>query len=226
MGADRVKIEAGWKEVLRDEFEKPYFDRIRQFLKAELGHGKKIYPPGPKIFNAFDSTPFDEVKAVVIGQDPYHGPGQAMGLSFSVPRDVRPPPSLNNIYKELKSDLGIDHPGHGDLTAWTKQGVFLLNAILTVEHKKAGSHRKIGWEQFTDAVIKNLSEKRENLVFLLWGRFAMSKVSLIDNSKHFVLESPHPSPLAGNAFLGNRHFSKTNKILSDQSMGEIDWRLD
>lgn len=225
MGADKVKIEAGWKEVLRDEFEKPYFESIRQFLKAELHQGKKIYPPGPKIFNAFDSTPFDEVKAVVIGQDPYHGPGQAMGLSFSVPRGVRPPPSLNNIYKELKSDLGIDHPGHGDLTAWTQQGVFLLNAILTVEHKKAGSHRKIGWEQFTDAVIKNLSEKRENLVFLLWGRFARSKISLIDQSKHFVLESPHPSPLAGNAFLGNRHFSKTNMILSEHSKGEIDWRL-
>ncbi len=225
MGADKVNIEAGWKEVLRDEFEKPYFDRIRQFLKTELGQGKKIYPPGPKIFNAFDSTPFDKVKAVVIGQDPYHGPGQAMGLSFSVPRDVRPPPSLNNIYKELKSDLGIDHPGHGDLTAWTRQGVFLLNAILTVEHKKAGSHRKIGWEQFTDAVIKKLSEKRETLVFLLWGRFARSKVSLIDQSKHFVLESPHPSPLAGNAFLGNRHFSKTNQILKEHSMSEIDWRL-
>ena len=225
MGADKVKIEAGWKEVLRDEFEKPYFESIRQFLKAELGQGKKIYPPGSKIFNAFDSTPFDEVKAVVIGQDPYHGPGQAMGLSFSVPRGVRPPPSLNNIYKELKSDLGIDHPGHGDLTAWTKQGVFLLNAILTVEHKKAGSHRKIGWEQFTDAVIKNLSEKRETLVFLLWGRFARSKISLIDQSKHFVLESPHPSPLAGNAFLGNRHFSKTNQILKEHSMSEIDWRL-
>jgi len=225
LGADKVNIEAGWKEVLRDEFEKPYFDRIRQFLKTELGQGKKIYPPGPKIFNAFDSTPFDKVKAVVIGQDPYHGPGQAMGLSFSVPRDVRPPPSLNNIYKELKSDLGIDHPGHGDLTAWTRQGVFLLNAILTVEHKKAGSHRKIGWEQFTDAVIKKLSEKRETLVFLLWGRFARSKVSLIDQSKHFVLESPHPSPLAGNAFLGNRHFSKTNQILKEHSMSEIDWRL-
>ncbi|TVR89581.1 MAG: uracil-DNA glycosylase [Saprospirales bacterium] len=226
MGADKVKIEADWKEVLRDEFEKPYFERIRQFLKSELHQGKKIYPPGPKIFNAFDSTPFNDVKAVVIGQDPYHGPGQAMGLSFSVPRGVRPPPSLNNIYKELKSDLGIDHPGHGDLTKWTKQGVFLLNAILTVEHKKAGSHRKIGWEQFTDAVIKNLSEKRKNLVFLLWGRFARSKISLIDQSKHCVLESPHPSPLAGNAFLGNRHFSKTNNMLRDHSMGEIDWSLD
>lgn len=188
--------------------------------------GKIIYPPGPKIFNAFDSTPFSKVKVIILGQDPYHGPGQAMGLSFSVPKNIRIPPSLRNIHKELYNDLDIEIPGHGDLSSWAAKGVFLLNAILTVEHKKAGSHSKIGWETFTDAVIRKLSDERENLVFLLWGRFARSKASLIDSNKHHIFESAHPSPLAGNAFMNNNHFSKANKALIDAGLDPIDWRID
>ena len=177
------------------------------------------------MFNAFNLTPFDHVKVVVIGQDPYHGPGQAMGLSFSVPKGIKVPPSLKNIYKELANDVGIEVPDHGDLTYWARQGVFLLNAILTVEHKSPGSHKKVGWQKFTNAVIQKLSDEKEGLVFLLWGRFARSKVEIIDELKHYVLESAHPSPLAGDAFMGNHHFSKTNELLLRQGEKAIDWQV-
>ncbi len=220
-----VQIDPSWKEVLQDEFQQPYFAAIKQFLVQEKKAGKTIYPPGPLIFNAFNTTPFNEVKAVILGQDPYHGPRQAMGLSFSVPKDVRIPASLRNIYKELHDDVGIPIPNHGDLTSWAQQGVFLLNAMLTVEHKKAGSHKKIGWQKFTDAVIRTLSEKREGIVFLLWGNFARSKKALIDQMKHHVLEAVHPSPLAGNAFLGCKHFSKANELLSKQGKTPVDWGI-
>lgn len=187
--------------------------------------GKTIYPPGKLIFNAFNTTPFHDVKVVIIGQDPYHQPGQAMGLSFSVPDGVRIPASLRNIYKELKSDVHVEIQTHGNLTAWALQGVFMLNAMLTVEHGNAGSHRKIGWQSFTDAVIRKLSDEREGLIFMLWGNFAKSKKPLIDELKHHVLEAVHPSPLAGGAFLGCRHFSKTNDLLDKQGLTPIDWTL-
>lgn len=220
-----VKIEASWKAVLQETFEQPYFEAIRQFLIQEKSAGKIIYPPGSLIFNAFDSTPFDKVKVVIIGQDPYHGPGQAMGLSFSVPRGIAIPASLMNIFKELEEDTGVPRPAHGDLTYWAQQGVFLLNAMLTVEKAKPLSHEKIGWQTFTDKVISTLSEKREGLVFLLWGRFAQQKKELIDEMKHHVLEAAHPSPLARGAFFGCRHFSKTNELLMGQGQAPIDWAL-
>jgi len=221
-----VQIEKSWKEALSKEFEKPYFSAIKTFLVQEKEAGKTIFPPGSLIFNAFNSTPFDQVKIVILGQDPYHRHGQAHGLSFSVPMGQKIPASLRNIYKELTTDIsGFQSPSHGNLEAWSKQGVFLLNAILTVEQAKAGSHKKIGWQQFTDAVIQNLSEKREGLIFLLWGNFAKAKKELIDTTKHHVLEAIHPSPLAGNGFLGNKHFSKSNAILKTQGKQEIDWRL-
>jgi uracil-DNA glycosylase len=220
-----VKIHESWKNVLNDVFETPYFEQIRQFLIAEKQKGKLIYPPGNLIFNAFDTTPFDEVKVVLLGQDPYHGVGQAMGLSFSVPPQMPVPASLRNVYKELADDLDFSIPKHGDLSAWARQGVLMLNAILTVEAGKAGSHKDIGWQQFTDAVIRKLSEEKSGLIFLLWGNFARGKKELIDAGKHFVLESPHPSPLAGNAFLGNRHFSTVNEILLKQGKSPIDWQV-
>ena len=220
-----IKRHESWKNVLSDVFETPYFEHIRQFLSTEKQQGKLIYPPGNLIFNAFDTTPFDEVKVVLLGQDPYHGPGQAMGLSFSVPLQMPVPASLRNVYKELADDLELNIPNHGDLSAWARQGVLMLNAILTVEAGKAGSHKDIGWQQFTDAVIRKLSDGKEGLVFLLWGNFARSKKSLIDEKKHFILESPHPSPLAGNAFLGNRHFSTTNEILQKQGKLPINWQV-
>jgi len=221
-----VQIEKSWKEALSKEFEKPYFSAIKTFLVQEKEAAKTIFPPGSLIFNAFNSTPFDQVKIVILGQDPYHRHGQAHGLSFSVPMGQKIPASLRNIYKELTTDIsGFQSPSHGNLEAWSKQGVFLLNAILTVEQAKAGSHKKIGWQQFTDAVIQNLSEKREGLIFLLWGNFAKAKKELIDTTKHHVLEAIHPSPLAGNGFLGNKHFSKSNAILKTQGKQEIDWRL-
>ncbi|MCB0667902.1 MAG: uracil-DNA glycosylase [Saprospiraceae bacterium] len=223
--ASTVQIEESWKEVLQDEFEKPYFQHIRTFLTKEKQNGKVIYPPGSLIFNAFNITPFNNVKVVILGQDPYHGPRQAMGLSFSVPQDVNPPPSLKNIFKEIHNDLGILPPDHGDLTHWAKQGVFLLNAMLTVEKGKAGSHQRIGWQSFTDAVIKALSDHRDGIVFLLWGRFAQSKAPLIDQLKHHVLQSAHPSPLAGNRFFNNQHFSRTNELLLGQGQTPIDWNL-
>lgn len=220
-----IKIHDSWKNVLSDVFETPYFQNIRQFLTAEKQHGKLIYPPGNLIFNAFDSTPFDEVKVVLLGQDPYHGAGQAMGLSFSVPRQMPIPASLRNVYKELADDLDFSIPSHGDLSAWAGQGVLMLNAILTVEAGRAGSHKDIGWQKFTDAVIRKLSEEKSGLVFLLWGNFARSKKDLIDGKKHYILESPHPSPLAGNAFLGNRHFSMVNEILLKEGKKPIDWQV-
>jgi uracil-DNA glycosylase len=221
----QVKIEESWKAVLKDEFEQPYFQAIATFLKNEKAAGKTIYPPGSLIFNAFEKTHFDNVKVVILGQDPYHNVGEAMGLSFSVPRDKRVPPSLVNIYKEISSDMGFSKPTHGDLTAWAEQGVFLLNAMLTVEANKAGSHQKIGWQSFTDAVIKKLSDEKSGLVFMLWGNFAKNKKVLIDTEKHLVLESAHPSPLAGNAFAGNKHFSKANDYLVEKGGKVIDWSV-
>lgn len=221
-----VKIEKSWKAVLKDEFSQPYFQSLATFLKKTKQEGKVIYPPGSLIFNAFNTTPFEDVKVVILGQDPYHNPGEAMGLSFSVPRGKRIPPSLRNIYKELHTDLGIPIPSHGDLSKWAQQGVFLLNAMLTVEHKTAGSHKKIGWQSFTDAVIRTLSEQREGLVFMLWGGFAKKKNVLIDANKHLVLEAAHPSPLAGGAYFGSKHFSQANDYLKGQGKETIDWQVD
>ena len=220
-----VKIEESWKNVLKTEFEQPYFQSLATFLRKEKENNKTVYPPGSLIFNAFNTTPFDKVKVVLLGQDPYHNPGEAMGLSFSVPRGVRTPPSLQNIYKELKEDLGVPIPNHGDLTHWAEQGVFLLNAMLTVERNKPRSHQKIGWQTFTDTVIRRLSDQRQGLVFMLWGGFARQKKQLIDNTKHLVLEAAHPSPLAGGAFFGSRHFSRANEYLKQQGKEPVDWRL-
>jgi uracil-DNA glycosylase len=220
-----VNIEKSWKIALAEEFEQPYFAAIKAFLVKEKQGGKIIYPPGNLIFNAFNTTPLDKVKVVILGQDPYHGPNQAMGLSFSVSRGVKVPTSLQRIYKELSSDIpGFQIPNHGDLTAWANQGVFLLNAALTVEQHKANSHQKIGWHKFTDAVIKNISDKCESVVFLLWGNFARQKKEWIDTSKHPILEAPHPSPLA-QGFLGCQHFSKCNALLVKNGKTPIDWRL-
>ncbi len=219
-----VKIEASWKEALTDEFGKPYFKLLTDFLRAEKAAGKAIYPPGPLIFNAYNTTPINEVKVVILGQDPYHNPGQAMGLSFSVPKGTRIPPSLRNINKELNTSLGLPIPEHGDLTKWAEQGVFLLNAMLTVEHKQPGSHQRSGWQFFTDASIKAISEQREHVVFLLWGAFARKKAALIDGSKHLVLESPHPSPFsADRGFFGNNHFKLANDYLVEHGKEGIDW---
>ncbi len=220
-----VKIEPSWKAVLADEFKQPYFQGLASFLRREKEAGKTIYPPGSLIFNAFQQTPFETVKVLILGQDPYHNPGEAMGLSFSVPPSVRIPPSLRNIFKEIHADTGAAIPNHGDLTSWAQQGVFLLNAMLTVEKKQPKSHEKIGWQRFTDAVISKLSNEREGLVFLLWGSFARRKKVLIDNQKHLVLEAAHPSPLAGGAFMGCRHFSKANTYLQEQGKTPIHWQL-
>lgn len=220
-----MRIDPEWKEVLSDEFSLPYFGQIKKYLLEARQNGKTVYPPGPQIFRAFDASPFSKVKVVILGQDPYHQPGQAMGLCFSVPRGVAIPASLVNIYKELHRDLGLPIPLHGDLSDWTQQGVFLLNAMLTVERGLAGSHSKIGWQRFTDAVIRTLSEKREGLVFLLWGNFARSKKALIDTTRHHVLEAVHPSPLAGGKFIGCGHFSKANDLLQKQGLSPIDWTL-
>ncbi|MDP1622307.1 MAG: uracil-DNA glycosylase [Bacteroidales bacterium] len=218
-------MEAGWKHALRDEFNKEYFRELKLFL---LGEKKKyrIFPPGKLIFNAFNQTPFDRVKVVLLGQDPYHGAGQAHGLCFSVPESIQKPPSLINILKELKSDLGYDEPKHGDLTSWAAQGVLLLNATLTVRQNQAGSHQNHGWETFTDAAIKQLSLERMGLVFILWGNYAMAKRSLIDTSRHFILTSVHPSPLSAHrGFFGCRHFSQVNNFLRQQGTDEINWKL-
>ncbi len=219
----QVKIETSWKEMLKEEFDRPYFETLINFLKDEKAAGKTIYPPGPLIFNAFELTPFNEVKVVILGQDPYHNPGEAMGLSFSVPKGVRIPPSLQYIYKEIHADVGLPIPAYGDLTYWAEQGVFLLNAMLTVEKGKAASHQTIGWQNFTDAAICKLSEKKEEIIFMLWGNFAKRKKAFIDENKHIILEAAHPSPLAGNAFSGCKHFSKTNNYLKIQGKKEIDW---
>lgn len=220
-----VKIEQSWHQALSSEFEKPYFKALSDFLHREKAAGKVIYPPGSMIFKAFELTPVDSVKVVILGQDPYHGPGQAMGLSFSVPSDVPAPPSLKNIFREISDDLGIRMSGNPNLEPWARQGVLLLNTSLTVQSGMANSHSRIGWGEFTDAVIKYISDNCEGVVFLLWGRFAQSKKSLIDQSKHHVLEAAHPSPLAGGAFFGCRHFSKTNKILVEEGKTPINWQL-
>jgi uracil-DNA glycosylase len=219
------QIEASWKRVLSDEFQKEYFLRLKEFLVEEKEH-YAIYPPGPLIFSAFDHTPFDKVKVVILGQDPYHGPGQAHGLCFSVPNGIEKPPSLVNIFKEINADLGLPIPQTGNLEKWANQGVLLLNATLTVRAHQAGSHQKKGWETFTDAAIKALSQQREGLVFLLWGAYAQAKVDIIDQSKHHILKAPHPSPLsASRGFLGCRHFSKTNSLLRAMGRAEIDWSI-
>lgn len=220
-----VKIENTWKTALAGEFEKPYFADLVRFLHAEKAAGKVIFPPGSQIFRAFDLTPLDKVKVVILGQDPYHGPGQAMGLSFSVPRNVPAPPSLKNIFKEIESDTGLSMSGSPDLEPWARQGVLLLNAILTVRCGEAASHSRVGWQEFTDAVIRTISERCEGVVFLLWGNFARTKRELIDESRHYVLEAAHPSPLARGAFFGCRHFSKTNDLLVKQGKTAIDWQL-
>ncbi|MCO6484872.1 MAG: uracil-DNA glycosylase [Saprospiraceae bacterium] len=225
MTAPDVKIDPEWKQVLAEEFAKPYFAQIRQHLLRDKAAGKTLFPPGGQIFRAFDMTPFSKVRVVILGQDPYHQPGQAMGLCFSVPKVIRPPASLVNIFKELQRDLGIPPPGHGDLSHWAHQGVFLLNAILTVPQGEAGAHQRVGWQVFTDAVIRLLSEKKEGLVFLLWGNFARAKKALIDTQRHHVLEGVHPSPLAGNRFIGCGHFSATNRLLTSMGQPPIDWRL-
>ncbi len=223
---DKVEIEPTWKKELFQEFQKPYFSTIKSFLTHEKKNGKILYPPGSQIFNAFNLTPFDQVKVVILGQDPYHGPGEAMGLSFSVPKNIRMPPSLINIYKEIERDIGVTMARHGDLTGWAEQGVLLLNAMLTVEHKKPGSHKNIGWQLFTDAVIQTLSVKRSGIVFLLWGNFAKSKSVFIDPSKHLILEAVHPSPLAGGLFIGCEHFSKANQYLESRGIPGINWKID
>ncbi len=222
-----VKIEESWKTVLKNEFSKPYFLEAVTFIKTEKALGKVIYPPGSLIFNAFNTTPFDHVKVVLLGQDPYHGKGQAHGLSFSVQRGVRPPPSLVNIFKELNHDIGIPIPNHGDLTRWAAQGVMLLNSCLTVREGEPLSHSKIGWTEFTDAVIGKISSVKKNIVFLLWGKFAQEKQVLIDETRHLVLKAAHPSPYsANNGFFGCRHFSKTNEYLVANGVDPIDWALD
>jgi len=219
-----VKIEPSWKEVLHKEFTKPYFEQIAAFLKIEKAQGKTIYPPGSLIFNAFDKTAFNKVKVVILGQDPYHGAGQAHGLCFSVPDGVPPPPSLQNMYKELQTDIGMPIPRTGNLTKWAMRGVFLLNASLTVRAGEPMSHAKIGWADFTDAVIKTISTEKKGVVFLLWGKFAQDKQVLIDETRHYVLKAAHPSPLsANNGFFGCKHFSKANAILRQQSLEAIDW---
>jgi len=221
-----VKIEHSWKEQLKKEFEKTYFMQIVTHIKTEAATGKTIYPPGAKMFNAFEVTPFNKVKVVILGQDPYHGPGQAMGLSFSVPDGVGIPPSLMNIYKELRNDIGMQIPATGNLTHWAEQGVLLLNAVLTVRANEPASHSKIGWMEFTDAVIKKLSDERSGLVFLLWGKFAQEKQILIDQTKHHVLKAAHPSPFsADKGFFGCKHFSTANAYLTKQGLDPIDWSV-
>ena len=220
-----VRIEQSWKEALAGEFEKPYFEHLVKYLHAEKEAGKTVYPPGGAIFKAFELTPLPEVKVVILGQDPYHGPGQAMGLSFSVPEGVRTPPSLKNIFREIETDLGISLSGSPNLEKWARQGVLLLNSILTVRAGEPASHSRIGWMEFTDAVISTVSARCDGVVFLLWGGFARSKKELIDMSRHSVLEAAHPSPLAGGAFFGCRHFSKTNDILIREGKTPIDWSL-
>ncbi len=220
-----VRIEQSWKEALADEFEKPYFESLVNFLRQEKAAGKKIFPPGSQIFRAFDLTPMNQVKVVILGQDPYHGIGQAHGLSFSVPEGVPAPPSLKNIFKEIESDLGVQMSGYPNLEKWAHQGVLLLNAVLTVRSGEAASHSKIGWERFTDAVIRCISDNCEGVVFMLWGNFARGKRDLIDHSRHHILEAAHPSPLARGAFFGCRHFSQANALLVSRGLTPIDWYL-
>jgi uracil-DNA glycosylase len=226
MAEGNIQLEATWLKVLGPEFEKPYFQQLKAFLKAERGAGHTIFPPGPLMFNAFNSTPFEQVKVVIIGQDPYHGPGQAHGLSFSVPDGVQPPPSLVNIYKEIHQDLGLPIPKTGNLSPWTQQGVLLLNAMLSVRAHTAASHQNRGWEQFTDAAIHALNAERSGIVFMLWGAYAKKKGAFIDREKHLVLTSSHPSPLSAHTgWYGLHQFSKTNAWLEEKGLAPIDWRL-
>ena len=219
-------LHPSWQAVLGQEFDQPYMLNLKQFLQEEKRAGKEVYPPGPMIFNAFNHTPFDQVRVVIIGQDPYHGPGQAMGLSFSVPAGVRLPPSLQNIYKEIASDLGLAMSGSGDLTPWADQGVLLLNATLTVQAANAGSHQRKGWEEFTDRAIQALNQHREGLVFVLWGSYAQKKGAVIDGSRHLVLKSAHPSPLSAHrGFLGSRPFSRINAYLAQSGQAPVSWQL-
>ena len=220
-----VRIENTWKQALQEEFDKPYFAELVSFLHASKDAGTRIYPPGGQIFKAFELTPLPEVKVVILGQDPYHGPGQAMGLSFSVPDGIPAPPSLKNIFKEIEDELGVQMSGRTNLERWARQGVLLLNAILTVEAGMAASHSAIGWQTFTDAVIKCISDNCSGVVFMLWGNFARSKKDLIDSGKHFVLEAAHPSPLARGAFFGCGHFATANRLLEAQGKAPIDWKL-
>ncbi|WP_287815443.1 uracil-DNA glycosylase [Pseudomonas sp.] len=223
---DRIKLEPSWKQALRAEFDQPYMARLREFLRQEHAAGKEIYPPGPLIFNALNLTPLQQVKVVILGQDPYHGPGQAHGLCFSVQPGIPAPPSLVNIYKELKRDLNIDIAAHGCLQHWAEQGVLLLNTTMTVERANAASHAKKGWESFTDRIIQTVSEQQPSVVFLLWGAHAQSKQKLIDATKHLVLTSVHPSPLSAyRGFIGNGHFSRANKFLEQRGLAPIDWQL-
>jgi uracil-DNA glycosylase len=218
-----VKIEAGWKAQLTEEFNKDYFIKLSEFVRNEY-KTKTIYPPGKLIFNAFDQCPFEKLKVVILGQDPYHGPGQAHGLCFSVNDGIPFPPSLRNIFKELKENVDKEIPNSGNLINWAKQGVLLLNATLTVRAHQAGSHQKKGWEQFTDAVIQKINSEKDNVVFLLWGNYAISKSKYIDQNKHLVLTSVHPSPLsASRGFFGNKHFSKTNEFLTSKGLENINW---
>lgn len=220
------QLDPTWQAVLGAEFEQPYMHSLKAFLQQEKAAGKTIFPPGPLIFNAFHHTPFDKVRVVIIGQDPYHGPGQAHGLSFSVPAGVAPPPSLMNIFKEIEADLGVRMSGSGDLTPWADQGVLLLNATLTVQMANAGSHQNRGWEQFTDAAIVALNTQRTGLVFVLWGSYAQKKGAMIDPNKHLVLKSVHPSPLSAHrGFFGNHQFSKINAYLAAQGQAPINWQL-
>ncbi len=225
MNASNISIDPSWKAVLKEEFSAPYFAKLKEFLVEEKKQFT-VYPAGNKIFAAFDQTPFDKLKAVIIGQDPYHGPGQANGLSFSVNDEVKKPPSLVNIFKEIQTDLGIPIPLSGNLEPWANQGILLLNASLTVRANHPGSHQKKGWEQFTDAVIRKVSDEKKGIVFLLWGKYAETKEILINKDKHFVLKAAHPSPLAGGKFFGCKHFSKTNKLLEHNLIQPIDWRIE
>lgn len=220
-----VKIEESWKQALQAEFEKPYFAKLVSYLYSEKAKGRVIYPPGPNIFRAFELTPLQNVKVVILGQDPYHNPEQAMGLSFSVPDGIPVPPSLLNIFKEIHDDTGVEMSGSPNLEPWALQGVLLLNAILTVRAGQAASHQKIGWEEFTDAVISHISNNCNGIVFMLWGNFARSKAALINPNRHLILEAPHPSPLARGAFFGCKHFSKANNFLTFMGKKPIDWRL-
>ena len=222
--SDRVRLEQGWKQALASEFSSDYMTQLRAFLLAEKQQGKVVYPPGAQIFNAFEHTPFDQVKVVILGQDPYHGPGQAHGLCFSVPEGVPPPPSLINIFKEISRDFGTPVSRNGNLEHWADQGVLLLNATLTVVQGQAGAHQGKGWERFTDAVIDRLNRQRDGLVFMLWGSYAQKKGALIDRQRHLVLTAPHPSPLSAHrGFIGCGHFSRANNWLQEHGQAPIDW---
>ncbi|MFM7902935.1 MAG: uracil-DNA glycosylase [Bacteroidota bacterium] len=219
-------LEPGWRTVLQDEFNLPYMLQLKSFLIEERANVQTVYPPGPMVFRAFNSTPWDKVRVVILGQDPYHGPGQAHGLCFSVPKGIPHPPSLRNVFKELNSDCGIPIPQSGDLSSWAEQGVLLLNATLSVRDGQAGSHQNMGWEIFTDSVIKKLSSSKKGLVFILWGRYARNKAAIVDNSMHHILECVHPSPLSAHAgFFGCKHFSLTNSFLVNDGSSPIDWSL-